>query len=96
MHTAFIIAKGNDVYKCSLTNLRRAGYMQCCLTCSGSRVPLSSVLSLSLLLLSRSDRLTLRRLGTGTDGAGEKNAEIRLPASTEPTQICASGLVDVA
>ena len=39
--------------------------MQCCLTCSGSRVPLSSVSSLSLLLLSRSNRLTSRRLGAG-------------------------------
>ena len=64
------------IYTGSLANLRRAGYMQCCLTRSGSRVPLSSVSSLSLLLLSRSDRLTSRRLGPDTDGAGEKNAEI--------------------
>ena len=39
-------------------------------------MPLSSVSSLLLLLLSRSDQLTSRRLGDGTDGAGEKNAEI--------------------
>ena len=73
---SFYYNKRQSCIQCSLVNLQRAGYMQCCLTCSGSRVPLRSVSSLSLLLLSRSDRLTSRRLGAGTDGAGEKNAEI--------------------
>ena len=77
MHSySFYYSKRQSCIQCSLVNLQRAGYMQCCLTRSGSRVPLSSVSSLSLLLLLRSDRLTSRRLGAGTDGAGEKNAEI--------------------
>ena len=73
---SFYYSKRLSCIQCSIANLRRAGYMQCCFTRSGSRVPLSSVSSLSLLLLSRSDRLTSRRLGADTDGAGEKNAEI--------------------
>ena len=73
---SFYYSKRQSCIQCSLANLRRAGYMQCCLTRSGSRVPFSSVSSLSLLLLSHSDRLTSRRLGAYTDGAGEKNAII--------------------
>ena len=77
MHSySFYYSKRQSCIQCSLVNLQRAGDMQCCLARSGSRVPLSSVSSLSLLLLSRSDRLTSRRLGADTDGAREKNAEI--------------------